>query len=81
MYAPMNHDHNPVFPNRLPIVYWKKSLPKFKDKISDDLSLHMVRFHMHIHNLGVELHGDSLMKMFMVSLEGNAQSWYERFPS
>ena len=27
------------------------------------------------------MHEDYLMKMFMASLEGNARSWYERFPS
>ena len=36
---------------------------------------------MHIHKLGVKLHEDSLMKMFMVSLEGDARSWYEGLPS
>ena len=36
---------------------------------------------MHIHKLGAELHEDYLMKISMVSLEGNAWSWYERFPS
>ena len=36
---------------------------------------------MHIHKLGVKLHDDSLMKIFMVSLEGAARSWYERLPS
>ena len=36
---------------------------------------------MHVHNLGVELHEDYLMKMFMVDLEGNSWSWYDRFPS
>ena len=59
---------------------WQACLTKFKNQKSDDVALHLVKFHMHIHKLGVELHGDSLMKMFMVSLEGNARSWYERFP-
>ena len=54
---------------------------KFKNQRSDDAPLHLVRFHMHICKLGVELHDYSLMKMFMVSLEGNVRSWYDGLPS
>ena len=36
---------------------------------------------MHLCKLWVELHEDSLMKIFMVSLEGYARSWYDRLPS
>ena len=32
---------------------------------------------MHIHKLGVKLHENFLMKMFMATLEGDARSWYE----
>ena len=31
--------------------------------------------------MGVELHEDYSMKMFMVSLEGNSRSWNEGFPA
>ena len=78
-YAPMNRSHIPGFPNRVPKVDSQTGLPKFKDQNNDDAALHLVRFHIHIHKLGVKLHEDSLMKMFMVGLEGNARSWYERF--
>ena len=76
-YAPMNRVHIPGFPNRIPNIDWKAYLSRFKDKKGDDVAFHLFRFHKHIHKLGVELHEDSLMKMFMVSLEGNARSWYE----
>ena len=33
---------------------------------------------MHIHSLGVKLHEECLMKMFMVTLEEKERSWYER---
>ena len=80
-YAPLNHAHIPSFPNHIPNVDWKTCLPKFKNQKNDDASLHLVRFHMHINKLGVTLHEDSLMKIFMVSLEGDARSWYEGLPS
>ena len=79
-YAPMNRTHIPSFPNRIPNIDWQEYLPRFKDQKGDDVALHLFRFHKHIHKLGVELHEDYLMKMFMVSLEGNAWSWYERLP-
>ena len=65
-YAPMNHAHIPSFPNRIPNVDWQTCLPKFKNQKSDDAALHLVRFHMHICKMGIELHEDSLMKMFML---------------
>ena len=77
----MNHAHIPSFSNRIPRVEWQTYHPRFRDQKGDDVSLHLVRFHKHIYKLGVELHEDSLMKMFMVSLEGNARSWYEGFPA
>ena len=68
-YAPMNRAHIPGFSNQIPNFDWKTCLPKFKYQKNDDVSLHLVIFHMHIRKLGVELHKYSLMKMFMVSLE------------
>ena len=63
-YAPMNRAHILGFPNRIPSIDCQTYLTRFKA-------------HEHIHKLGVELHESSLMKMFMVNLEGNARSWYE----
>ena len=80
-YAPINSAHLPSFPNLIPNIHWQTYLPRFKDKRGDDSSLHLARFHKHIYNLGIELHEDSLMKIFMVSLEGNARSWYEVLPT
>ena len=36
---------------------------------------------MHVHSLKVQFPEDCLMKMFMATLEGKAQSWYEIFPN
>ena len=46
-------------------------------KKGDDAAIHLFIFHKHIHKLGVGWHEDSLMKLFMFSLEGYARSWYE----
>ena len=80
-YAAMNREHIPGFPNHIPPIDLQTYLPKFKDQDGDDVAFHLVKFHMHIHRLGVKLHEDCLMKMFMETLEGEAQSWYEGLPS
>ena len=80
-YAPMNLAHILGFPNRIPHVDWRTYLPKFKDKKGDDVAIHFFRFHKHIHKLGGRWHEDYLMRIFMISLEGDARSWYELFPA
>ena len=80
-YAPMNRPQIPGSPNQIPNIDWQAYFPRFKDQKGDDVFLHLERFHKYIYKLGVELHEDSLMKMFMISLEGNARSWYEGFPA
>ena len=52
-YAPMNRSHIPGFQNRMPKVEWLDDLPIFKDEKNDNVSLHLVRFHMHLHSLKV----------------------------
>ena len=79
-YSPMNRDNIPGFPTPITKVDWQTGLPNFNYQKNDDASLHLLRFHMHIHKLGVKLHADSLMKMFMATLEGHARSWYEGLP-
>ena len=76
----MNRAHIPGFPNQIPNIDWKTYLPRFKYQKGDDAALHLFRFHKHIHKLGVELHEDYLMKIFMSSLEENARSWYGGLP-
>lgn len=76
-YATLKQYHIPGFPNHMPHVDWKTYLPKFRDQVGDDASLHLVKFDMHVHKLKVVFHEDCLMKMFMATLEGKARSWYE----
>lgn len=71
-YAPMNHDHIPGFQKHIPCINWQTYLPIFKDEEVNDVSLHLIKFHIPTRKLEVELHEDFLMKMFMATLEGNA---------
>jgi hypothetical protein len=65
----MNRSHILGFPNHIPHIYWQNYLPKFKGGKGNDVSLHLIRFHMHICKLGVKFHENCLMKMFMATLE------------
>lgn len=76
----MNRSHIPRFPNKMPSIDWKTCLPKFKDEKGHNATLHLIRFHMHVHTLRIRFHEDCLMKMFMATLEGKTQSWYENLP-
>jgi len=80
MYAPMDRSSILGFPNSMPRVNCLNYFPLFKDKKGDNAAIHLTRFHMHIHRLGVQFPKDCLMKMFMATLEDNARSWYEGFP-
>lgn len=61
----------------MPHIDWKSYFPKFKYEKGDDDAFHLIKFNMHIHKLGVDFHEDFLMRMFMVTLEEKARSWYE----
>ena len=71
-YAPMSRDHIPGFPNKIPKVDWQRNLPMFKYDDRNDVTLHLVRFHMHTRKLKVDFPEDCLMKIFMATLEGEA---------
>ena len=77
----MSRDHILGFPNKIPKVDWQRNLPMFKDDDRNNAALHLVSFHMHTRKLKVYFPKDCLMKIFMATLEGEAQSWYESLPS
>ena len=79
-YDRMNISSIHGFPNRIPHVDWQTYLPKFKYQKGDDASIHLVRFHKKIHKMGFGWHEDYLMRIFMITLEGDARSWYEGLP-
>ena len=70
----MNRSHIPSFLNRIPRIDWQSRLSKFKGQDGEDASLHLVKFHFHIHRLKIEFPEDCLMKMFMATLEEKARS-------
>lgn len=76
-YARMSWDHILGFSNKIPKVDWSRNLPIFKGDGKKGVALQIVRFHMHIRKLKVDFPKDFLMKIFLATLEGEAQSWYE----
>ena len=76
----MSRGHIPSFPNKMPKVDWLQNLPMFINVEGNDATLHLVKFHFHVHKLKINFPEDCLMKMFMATLEDEAQSWYESLP-
>ena len=52
-YAPMNWSHIPGFPNPMPKVERLTDIPIFRDEKKYNVTLHLVRFHMHVHSIKV----------------------------
>ena len=75
----MNQAYILGFPNQMPHVHWQTGLPRFQDK-GDYADIHLMSFHFHVHNLGIDFPEDCLTKMFMLTLEENARFWYETRP-
>jgi hypothetical protein len=80
-YAPMNQAHIHGFPNQLPCIDWQAYLPKFKEEKGEDVAIHLIMFHVHMHKLRVHFPEDFLMKMFMETLEEKEILQYEGFPT
>lgn len=77
-YDPMDLSDIPGFMNHIPHIDWHTCLLNFIDEERDDAGLHLIKFHFHIHKLGVYFPGDYFMKMFISTLEEYMISWYER---
>ena len=64
-YAPMSRTHILGFPNKIPKVDWLMYFPSFRDEKDDNVAMHLIKFHRHIHRLGLKFPKDCLMKMII----------------
>jgi len=71
-YAPMSRDHIPGFSKKMPKVDWLQNLPMLRNVEGNNVALHLVKFHIHVHKLKINFPEDCLMKMFMATLEDEA---------
>jgi endonuclease III-like uncharacterized protein len=55
---------------------WADCLPRFKEEKDEYPTQHLIYFHACMFRLGI-YHKDVLMKIFMISLEGDARQWYK----
>ena len=58
-------------------MFWDDNLPIFQGEEFDDPLLHLIKFNIHVWKVKIEWHEECLMKMFMLTLEGNTRDWYE----
>jgi hypothetical protein len=80
-YAPFDFSYVKGFPNAMPNTkYWEDCLPSFKEDNEDSLAQHLVDFHECMYQLD-NYHEDVLMKVFMISLDGDARQWYKSLPT
>jgi hypothetical protein len=63
----------------MPVGEYGKHLPKFAGNSAVSVQDHFTAFLKFVDNLEVE-YEDLVMKMFMQTLEGDAQTWYESLP-
>ena len=66
----------PGFPNLVPTMdECGEFIPRFKGDEDDHVAQHLIKFHECMDQLGIS-HEDLLIKMFMHSLDGDAQQLY-----
>jgi hypothetical protein len=76
-YAPFDFSNILGFPNPMPSTKdWEDCLPRFREDDDDCPTQHLIDFHECMYQLGI-FHEDVLMKMFMISLDGDAHQWYK----
>lgn len=76
-FSPLNFLAIPGFPNPSPsftnCAYFH---PIFCGDVGDNPTQHLIQFHWCIDRLNI-YHEDSLMKLFVYSLNGDARKWYQ----
>jgi hypothetical protein len=79
-YAPFNFSYVPGFPNVVPTMdECGDFLPIFRERKDDNPAEHLREFHELMHQWEIH-HEDVLLKMFMISLAGDARKWYHSLP-
>jgi len=75
-FAPLNFLAIPSFPNPSPsFADYADLLPIFCGDVGDNPAQHLIQFHWFIDRLKI-YHEYALMKLFVYSLNGDAQKWY-----
>jgi hypothetical protein len=73
-FDPIDFSNIPGFPNPMrSIGVWGVCLPRFIEDEDDNPTHHLIEFHLCMHQPSI-FHEDILMKMFMISLEGDAHN-------
>jgi hypothetical protein len=79
-FAPFNFSAIPGFPNVVPSLNeWGDYLPIFGKCGEDNPAQHLSEFHELMRQWEIH-HEDVLLKMFMISLAGDARKWYHSLP-
>jgi hypothetical protein len=79
-FSPFNFSFVHGFPNVVPTVdEWGDYFPIFRERKEDNIAQHLRKFYELMHQWEIQ-HEDLLLKMFMISLAGDAREWYHSLP-
>ena len=75
-FDPLSFDAFPDYPHDLPARKWLKCIPLFAGKSGESIKDHLDKCLQVVWEFNVE-HEDVVMRMFVSTLEGEAQAWYK----
>jgi hypothetical protein len=75
-FDPISFVAFPDYPHDLPMRKWIKCLPLFTGRLRESVEDHLDVFSKLLDDFEVE-HEDVVMSMLVLTLEGEAQTWYK----
>jgi hypothetical protein len=75
-FDPLSFAAFPDYPHDLPAHKWLKRIPLFSGRLGESVEDHLAKFLQVVGDFNVE-HEDVVMRMFVSTLEWEAQAWYK----
>jgi hypothetical protein len=75
-FDPLSFVAFPDYPHDLPTCKWLKHIPLFAGRLGESIEEHLAKCFQVVSDFDVE-HEDVAMRMFLSTLEGEAQAWYK----
>jgi hypothetical protein len=76
----LSFDAFPDYPHDLPVHKWLKHIPLFAARLGESIDDDLAKFLQVVSDFDVE-YEDVVMRMFVLTLEGEARAWYTSLPN